>query len=402
MITLNKRVSIWASISALVLLGLVFAFWPRALAVDLEPAAMGPMILTVGDEGETRVVDVFVISAPITGRLRRIESEPGDAVDAGQTIVAEIEPVASGLLDPRTEAEAEAQLNAAISAESLAESELERAEAELKFAESELQRASELAKNGTISERDREASERAFETSRAAMGAAQANMEVRRYELARARAHLMSPSEMTSRRSDCECVNITSPVDGQVLRVHRESAGFVRAGEDLIDVGNPGRLEIVVDLLSTDAVKVTAGNDALIENWGGEGLLEARVRRVEPFGFTKVSALGIEEQRVNVVLDIVSPHEEWQTLGHGYQVDVRVVLWQADEVLKVPLTALFRNGGDWALFVSEKGKAVRRVVDVGHRTSSEAQIVSGLSQDELVVVYPGETVDDGIRIAARQ
>ena len=402
MIAINKRISIWASVAALVLLGLVFAFWPRALAVDLKPAAIGPMILTVGDEGETRVVDVFVISAPITGRLRRIEAEPGDTVDAGQTIVAEIEPTVSGLLDPRTEAEAEAQLNAAISAESLAKSELERAEAELKFAESELQRAAELAKNGTISERDREASERAFETSRAAMGAAQANMEVRRFELARARAHLMSPSEMTSRRSDCECVNITSPVDGQVLRVHRESAGFVRAGEDLIDIGNPGRLEIVVDLLSTDAVKVAAGDQALIENWGGDGVLAARVRRVEPFGFTKVSALGIEEQRVNVVLDIVSPHEDWQTLGHGYQMDVRVVLWQADEVLKVPLTALFRSGADWALFVSEKGKAVRRTVEVGHRTSSEAQILSGLSEDELVVVYPGESVDEGIRIAARQ
>ena len=398
---MHKRILIWGSISVLVLVGLLGAFWPRALLVDLERVMVGPMMLTVGDEGETRIVDVFVVSAPVTGRLRRIEAEPGDAVVAGATIVAEIEPTESQLLDPRTEAEAEAQLSAAESAASLAEAELDKAEAELRFAESELRRSRELEAKGTISERDLEAAERAFDTGRAAMGVAQANMQVRQYELERVRAQLMSPAEMAQRRELCECININSPVDGRVLQVLRESEGFVQAGEGLIEIGNPERLEIVVDLLSIDAVKIRPGNSALIENWGGDSSLRARVRRVEPFGFTKISALGIEEQRVNVVLDIVSPRDEWETLGHGYQVDVRVVLWEDDTALKAPLTALFRNGDDWAIFVEEKGKARRRIVEVGYTTSSDAEIKTGLTEGEQIVVYPGEGIDEGVRIAAR-
>lgn len=401
MIANHKRLTFWAAIAVLVVIGLLIAFWPRALAVDLATVTSGPMVLTVGDEGETRVVDVFVVSAPITGRLRRIEAEPGDPVVASETIVAGIEPTESDLLDPRSEAEAEAQLSAAISAESLARAELEKVVAELQFAESELKRARELAKNGTISERDLEAADRAFKTSRAAIGVAQANMQVRKYELERAQALLMSPVEMESRRALCACVYITSPVDGQVLRVLRESAGFVRAGDALVEIGNPNRLEIIVDLLSIDAVKVRPGQSAFIENWGGDIPLRARVRLVEPFGFTKVSALGIEEQRVFVVLDLDTPRDEWERLGHGYQVDVRVVLWEDSNALKVPLTALFRDGDDWALFVQENGRAVRRIIEVGHRTANEAQIISGLADGEVIIVYPGEGVDNGVRITAR-
>lgn len=398
---MKKRLLIWGSIALLVFIGLLSAFWPRALLVDIRPVVVGPMMLTVGDEGETRVVDVFVVSAPVTGHLRRIEAEAGDAVVAGETIIAEVQPTESQLLDPRTEAEAEAQVSAARSAASLARAELDKAEAELRFAESEARRSRELESKGTISERDLEAAERAFDTSSAALGVAQANMQVRQYELERVQAQLMSPEEMAQRRDTCECINIDSPVDGRVLRVLRESEGFVQAGEGLIEIGNPESLEIVVDLLSIDAVKVRAGNAALIENWGGESALRAQVRRVEPFGFTKVSALGIEEQRVNVVLNLVSPRGEWEALGHGYQVDVRVVLWEDDHALKAPLTALFRDGEDWAIFVEEEGKARRRLVKVGHTTSSDAQIISGLSEGERIVVYPGKGVNEGVRIAAR-
>ncbi len=397
----RKRLLLWTVISVIVVFGLLSAFRPQALPVDVVVVTPGAMVLTVGDEGETRVVDKFVVSAPITGRLRRIEAEPGDAVIAGDTLLAEIEPTESDLLDPRSEAEARAELSAASSAESLARAELEKAEAELQFAESELVRARELAENGTIAERDLEASERAFRTSRAAMGVAQANMQVRRYELERVRALLMSPQEMESHREACECVSIDSPVDGRVLRVLRESEGFVGAGDGLIEIGNPDRLEIVVDLLSIDAVKVSAGDKAFIRNWGGEDALMARVSRVEPFGFTKISALGIEEQRVNVILDIVSPREDWIRLGHGYQVDVEVVLWEAEDVVKVPLTSLFRDADRWALFVVEDGEAVRRTVEVGFRTSSEAQILAGVAEGESVVVYPGEGVDDGARVTGR-
>lgn len=398
---IKKRMVFWGSVFAVVLLGFVGTFWPRGTPVDIQPVSKGPMMLTVGDEGETRVVDVFVVSAPITGRLRRIEAEPGDPVVAGGTIIAEIEPTESQLLDPRTAAEAEAQLSAAESAASLAEAEVERTQAELKFAESELRRSRELQAKGTISARDLESAERANDTSRAELAVAQANMQVRQYELERVRAQLMSPAEMAERRLICDCIDIHSPIDGRVLRVMRESEGFVQAGEGLIEIGNPSRLEIMVDLLSTDAVKVSPGNAALIENWGGEQALEARVRRVDPFGFTKVSALGIEEQRVNVVLDIVSPRDQWEALGHGYQVDVRVILWQDSDALNVPLTALFRNGQDWAIFVEEGGIARRRSVQVGNATSSSAQILSGLTEGERIVVYPGEGIADGVRIASR-
>lgn len=397
----RKRFILWTLISALVVIGLLFTFWPRSLAVDIVAVTPGPMALMVGDEGETRVVDIFTVFAPITGRLRRIEAEPGDAVVAHETIIAEIEPTASDLLDPRSEAEATAQLNAALSAESLARAELEKTEAELQFARSELERAQGLVKKGTMSARDLEAAERAFKTSRAATSVAQATMKVRKYELDRARALLMSPTEIQSRLEGCECITITSPVDGQVLRLLRESEGYVPAGEGLIEIGNPERLEIVVDLLSTDAVRVQPGQSAIIDNWGGESSVRARVRRVEPFGFTKISALGIEEQRVNVVLDIVSPRDRWASLGHGYQVDVQIILWENQNVLKAPLTALFRVGKDWALFVREDGKAVRRIVEVGHRTPREAQVLSGLALGEQVVVYPGEGIDEGVRIRGR-
>lgn len=398
---IRKRLYVWVFVAVLVAIGLLSAFWPRASIVDLQEIEAGRMILTVGDEGETRVVDVFLVSAPVDGRLRRIEAEAGDLVVAGQTVVAQVEPTESQLLDPRTEAEARAQLSAAESAALLAEAELQRAEAELRFAESELERSRELAGKGTISERDLEAAEREFETGRAAIGVAQANMQVRQYELARVQAQLMSPEQMAQQRETCECLSINSPVNGRVLRVIRESEGFVRAGDGLVEIGNPEKLEIVVDLLSIDAVKVSPGDSAIIENWGGEQSLAAQVRRVEPLGFTKVSALGIEEQRVNVILDITSPAAEWGTLGHGYHVDVRVVLWEGESVLKAPLTALFRHGDEWAVFVEEKGKARQRIIEVGNTTSSSAEILSGLKAGERIVVYPGEGIGEGVRIAAR-
>ena len=397
----NKRMLLWAVIAAIVLLGLLGSLRPQSLTVDLLTVSRGDMLLTVSDEGQTRVEDVFVVSSPINGVLRRIEAEPGDAVAANETLIAEVEASDADPLDPRSQAEAQAELNAAESAESLARSELERVEAELQFASSELDRTRELVAKGTVSERDLEASERAYKTSQAAVGVAQAALQVRSYELGRARARLMSPGEMASRKPGCECLQIRAPVDGQVLRVLRESEGFVRAGEGIIEIGNPERLEIVVDLLSTDAVKVQAGQRALIENWGGNGVLSARVRLVEPFGYTKISALGIEEQRVNVVLDISSPESEWAQLGHGYQVDVRVVLWEGTDVLKAPLTALFRDGEEWALFVNDDGRAQKRRVELGYRNADEGQILSGLSAGESIVVYPGEGIEDGTRLAAR-
>lgn len=401
MSAMKKRILLWSAVGIVVLAVLVTAFRPRALAVDLTRIESGPLELTVRDEGETRVVDVFVLSAPITGRLRRIEIEPGDLVKLGETVIAEIEPTDPDLLDPRSEAEARAQLSAADSAATLARAELERAQAELEFARSEVERSRELARDGTLSVRDLEEAETAVKGRTAALAAAQANVQVRDYELERVRAQLLSPDELQQRRENCGCVVLSSPIDGRVLRVLRESEGVVRSGADLVEIGDPVKLEIVVDLLSMDAVRVEPGQTGYIRNWGGDAPLEARVQRVEPFGFTKVSALGIEEQRVNVVLDLVSPASAWQRLGHGYQVDVAIVLWSADDVLKVPLTALFRNGKDWAVFIREDGRAVVRTVKVGHRTASEAEIIDGVAAGDEIVVYPSEGVAPGVSIVGR-
>ncbi|MDJ0788286.1 MAG: HlyD family efflux transporter periplasmic adaptor subunit [Myxococcota bacterium] len=397
----HRRWALWSAIGVALLTGLLAAFWPRSLPVDLVDVASAPLQVGVRDEGETRVVDVFVVSAPVTGRLRRVEAEPGDVVVAGETVLIEIEPTDPQLLDPRSEAEARAQLSAAESAESLARAEVERAEAERAFARSEFERAQKLARDGTLAARDIEASETELKARVAALSAAQATLGVRRFELERVRALLMSPAEAFARREDCGCLYLTSPIDGRVLRVLRESAGVVPAGADLVEIGDPAQLEIVVDLLSMDAVRVEAGQRALIENWGGERPLEARVRRVEPFGFTKVSALGIEEQRVNVVLDIASPPPEWTRLGHGYQVDVRIIQWEGADVLQVPVTALFRDGGGWAVLVRDDGRAARRVVELGHRNDRHAEIVEGLAAGDEVVVYPGEGIREGARIERR-
>ncbi len=397
----KKRLILWLVIGLIVFGSLYNTFKPRSLEVDLVKIEPGPMLLTVGDEGKTRVKNVFVVSAPVTGTLRRVNAVSGDLVVANETLIAELEPSEADPLDPRSEAEAEAQLSAAVSAESLARAELAKAEADLQFAASELKRARELVKKGTIAEREMEVSERAHKTSQATVGIAQASLQVRKYELDQARAHLMSPQEMASRRISCACVSVISPIDGQVLQVLRKSEGLVRAGESIVEIGNPEQLEIVVDLLSTDAVKVKAGQEALIENWGGDHVLKAMVRRVEPFGFTKVSALGIEEQRVNIVLDLVSLPAEWAQLGHGYQVDVRILLWHGDNVLSAPLTSLFRDGDEWATFVNKAGKAVKRHVRLGHKNDNEAQIISGIEAGDILVLYPSEGIEEGVRITAR-
>ncbi|MEM1432828.1 MAG: HlyD family efflux transporter periplasmic adaptor subunit [Pseudomonadota bacterium] len=296
-------------------------------------------------------------------------------MQAAKTVIADIEHTDPALLDPRTETEARAQLSAAESAATLARAELEKAQADLQFADSELRLARDLAQKCRISERELDAAARAFKTSRAALSVAQAGVQVRQFELERVQAQLMSPDEMSGLRSTCDCVSLKSPVDDQILQVLRELEGFVAAGESIAELSDPERLEIVVDLLSTDAVKVTPGQRAIIENWGGVGALAGRVRLVEPFGFTQVSALGIEEQRVNVIIELISPRSEWRSLGHGFQVDVRIVLWEAELALKVPLTALFPVDGAWALFMQDQGRARVRRVTIGNQSESEAEVL---------------------------
>jgi HlyD family secretion protein len=397
----QRRLLLWSVIGGAVLLGLFFAFRPQAVSVDLMEVSRGELLVTINEEGETRVRDVFVLSAPVAGRLLRIEAEAGDSVAAQETVVAEIEPVDPAFLDYRSEAQAQATVRAAESTRALAKAEVDQANAELEFARTEIDRARELIEDNTISQRDLDNAERNYKTAKAVYATTLAGLQVSDFELERAKAELMSPAELGARQGDCVCVPITAPIDGRVLRVIHESEGVVQAGEPLLEIGDPADLEIVVDLLSADAVRVTAGQRVFIENWGGEVPLEGKVRRVEPFGFTKVSALGIEEQRVNVIIDITSERNQWERIGHGYQVELRIVLWKGSNVLKLPLTALFRDDDRWAVFVDENGVARKRHLDVGRRNGLEAEITAGLDAGERIVMHPGDRVIDGVRIVPR-
>lgn len=394
-----RRFAFWGALTALVALGLGVAFWPRPVVVDIVVAERGELVVTVDDEGETRVRDVYVVSAPVTGRMRRIKLRAGDSVEAVETIVAAIEPIDPEFLDPRSEAQARADVRAAESAEALARAEVEQAQAELDFAHHELERARELMRQAMISERELDEAERAYRTRRAALNTELAAHEMRLFQLERARAELVSPAD--TRPEACACVSLRSPVTGRILRVLQESEGVVAAGTPLVEIGDPRDLEIVVDLLSADAVKVEAGQRVIIEGWGGHKPLAGCVRLVEPFGYTKVSALGIEEQRVNVVIDLASPMEEWDRLAHGYQVDVRIVLSAGQDVLRLPLTALFRDGDAWAVLVDSGGRAQLRHVEIGRRNGVAAEIVEGIEEGERVVLHPSDRVADGVPIKAR-
>jgi HlyD family secretion protein len=398
---ITRRLTLW-SILGLALLGaLAYSFMPQPVPADLVEARHGTLLITIDDEGETRVRDIYVLSAPVAGRALRIEAEAGDEVVAGETVVAEIEPIDPAFLDPRSEAQAQADINAAESARDLALARVDSAMAELEFAESELQRARRLVSDKLISEHALDEAERGFKTRKAELATARAALQVSSFELERARAQLVSPTETHERHEHCECIPIRAPVTGRILRVLHESEGVVASGEPLVEIGNPGELEIVTDLLSTDAVRAAADQRVIIERWGGEQPLEGRVRRVEPFGFTKVSALGIEEQRVNVIIDITSPPEQWARLGHGYQLETRIVLSEREDALKLPLTALFRDGARWAVYVEESGRARLRHVEIGERSQLEASIRQGLQASERVIEHPGNRIADGVRITPR-
>ena len=397
-----RRLLIWIPLGLALAGGLTFAFWPRPLPVDLAPAERAPLIVTLDEEAETRVKDVFVLSAPITGRALRIDLEVGDRVVAGETVVAQIEPLDPAFLDRRSESEAKAVVETALAAQRLAAAEVERAEAERDFSRAELARARRLIESETITQRRLDDAERDFRTKSAAVETAKAGLRMRDWELQQARSRLLSPVQARSQAGVCECLAISAPVSGSILRVLHKSEGVVTAGEALAEIGDPQALEIVADYLSEDAVKIEAGQRVIIDNWGGADPLNGRVQRVEPYGFTKISALGIEEQRVNVIIDLSEPPNAWARLGHGYRVEVRVVLWEDEDVLQVPLTALFRNGVDWSLFALQDGRAALHHVTLGRRSGLSAQILEGLAADELVVLHPSDQVIDGRLITSRQ
>jgi len=381
--------------------GLAVAFQPKPFAVDLAAVEAGPMLVTIDAEGQTRVKDVYVVSSPISGRKLRISAEIGDTVIANKTVLAAIEPSEPAFLDIRSHAEAEAGVKAAQAAQSLAAAELDRIKAELVFARADLERAQVLVSRGNISKRDLERNQLTVKTTEAAVATAKAALRVRNFEFQSSRARLIDPgAPSVDRAVDC-CVQVRAPVDGQVLHIMRKSQSVVAAGAPLLEIGNPENLEIVVDLLSSDAVRVTVGDLVLVEGWGGQEVLQGQVRQIEPVGFTKVSALGIEEQRVNVLIDLIGDEATWQRLGHGFRVESRIVIWQADNVLRVPMSALFREGNDWAVYRKSGKVALLSVIEIDHINGQWAEVTSGLNDGDVVIAHPGDQIETGVEVVAR-
>jgi HlyD family secretion protein len=384
----NRRVL--AAVGLVVALILVVA-WPEAVAVDVAPVERGPLQVTVDEEGETRVRDRFMVSSPVAGRVQRIELEPGDKVSHG-AVVALVVPAP---LDARAQAEAEAAARAAASAVGRVRAERQRAEAAARLARSELQRLRALSEQRIVSEQALEAQDTAVRSADDALQAAEFAVATASYQMEQARARLAGGSSGRP-------LEVRAPVDGVVLKRLRESESVVPPGDPLLELGDPRNLEIVSDLLSTDAVKVRAGQAVWIEQWGGEEALRGRVRRVEPSGFMKISALGVEEQRVNVVIDFDGPPEARPSLGDSYRVEVRIVVWETADAVQVPGSALFRRGEKWAVFVANGGRAHLREIEVGRRNGLTAQVLKGLEAGARVVAHPPDTLADGMRVKARE
>lgn len=388
------RVAPWIAGIAVVGL-LVWAFRPVPVAVETALIAPQDFDVSVEEEGVARIRDVYTVSAPIAGRLDRIALKPGDAVVAGQTVVARIGPADPALLDARARAVAVAGVQAAEAAVQLARAQLDQAQASAEFMQTESARMATLFDRAAVSRRVLDAAVLEAHTATAAVASAEASLAVRERELESARAVLDAGSAPAG---TC-CTEIRAPVSGRVLRVLVPSEQVVAPGAGLLEIGNPGEIEVMTNLLSRDAVRVAAGAQADVIGWGGPALA-ARVRRISPSAETRVSALGIEEQRVEVLLDPVGDAGDWRRLGHGFRVIVRIRLWQGRGVPAVPVGALFRDGADWAVFVAQDSRAVLRRITLGERNADFAEITGGLAVGEAVILHPGDAVTEGARLAA--
>ena len=376
----------WAiGIGALLLLGLVYSFWPTAVPVDVASVTRGEMVVGVTDDGITRLDDLYVVSAPVTGYVTRIEIEPGDQVIANDTVIAQMSGRPPMPLDSRTRLELRNSLAAAQAAE-------RSAAAALQLSLRNLERAEELLERGFLPQSN--------------LDAARSDAEMRRAELQRSRAEsgrirAALRESGSGRPSGYGSVAVRSPTSGVLLRVVHESEGIVAEGAPLVEVGDASQIEVVVDLLSREAVRVEPGAEVLIERWGGDRPLRGRVRTIEPFGELRISALGIEEQRVNVIIDFEEPEGEVARLGHGFQIDATIVLWQDNDALRVPIGSIFRSGAAWHVFVVSGNRAVEREIEIGHINDDFAEILGGLEEGDRVIVNPSSSVADSQRVSER-
>jgi HlyD family secretion protein len=384
----NQRTRRWLPyLGAVVLLGLItVGLWPKPVPVEIAAASIGTLRATVNEEGKTRIKQRYVVAAPVTGQLRRIPFKAGAEVKASETVLAVIDPLAPTLLDPRARASAEARRDSAAA-------NLEKTGAAHKFAASELRRFERLYADKTVSVQELEAAQMREATALKEQTAAESALRQAEAEMAEFGSTFGSETN-----SVCLPREVKSPISGRILKVFEESARVVTAGTALVEIGDPSELEVVVEVLSRDGAAIQPATKVEFEQWGGDQPLVGRVRLVEPAAFTKISALGVEEQRVNVVADLLTPPEARANVGDNFRVEARIIVWEASDALKVPAGALFRQGNQWATFVLESGHARLRLLKVGRSSGTETQVLEGLKPGEEVIVYPGSRVHDGERV----
>jgi HlyD family secretion protein len=389
----------WA-IGAAVVIAIVIGLRPKPLPIEVASVTRGPLTVTVLEEGKTRVRQRYTISPPVSGYLRRPELRAGAPIEAGKTVLAELQAEPASLLNPRSLSEAEARYQASEAALSQREAQLERARSSSELAAKELERALALRKSGAASAREADQAESEAMVRSRELRAAEFAVKVGQFEVQQARAALMQAKGTPDRAG--EPIQIISPVTGFVLNVFEESARIVAAGTPIMEVGDPTDLEAEIELLSTDAAGVQPGAAVSIERWGGPKPLKAKVALVEPAAFTKISALGVEEQRVRVRVDFTDPIPRQLQLGDRYRVEARIVTWQSDDVLIIPTGALFRRGGDWMCFLADSGKAVLQKVEIGHNNGVQAEVLGGISAGQKVILHPPDAVTAGAAITERK
>lgn len=376
---------------------LVLSSRPRPIAVDLADVKKGPLQVTVSEDGRTRVKDRYVIGSPLLGNIARIELRPGDTIEKGQ-VLFRLVPLDPPLLDARTRSESEARVAAAAASQLQAKSATARAKVALELAEKALSEQRTLHEKSatTTQQLDRtvlEARSRKEELASAEFGAKVADHQA---EMARA-----ALSRLGGGRRGAEQLEVKSPVSGRVLKVIQQNEGVVQPGAPILELGDPAALELVVDVLTTDAVHILPGQRAWIERWGGAHALRAHVRLIEPSAFTRLSALGVEEQRVNVVLDLDEPREKWATLGDGYRIESRIILWEGADLTVTKGSAVFRSGDGFAAYTMKDGKVELRPVEIGHRGDLDVEITKGLNPGDVVIIHPSDQVKPGANVERR-
>jgi HlyD family secretion protein len=394
----RKRVVFWGLVIALGAAGLVLSLQTAPLPVDVTAAARGPLRVTLDHEGRTRVRERYVVAAPVAGRVLRIELEPGDPVTAGRTVLARVLPGAPALLDARARVGAEAQVQVAAANLARARAQRDEAREASRYARSEAERMRNLNAQGLATSQQLDAADADARVKARALEAADAAVDAAARDLDVARAVLFEGGSQGPAR----IVEVRAPASGVLLRRLHESETVVAQGEPLVEVADLAGLELVADFLSTDAVQIRPAMPVLVDRWGGGTALNARVVRVEPSGFMKISALGVEEQRVWVVMAFADAREAWAALGDGYRVEAHVVIWQQPDVLKVAASSLFRHGEAWAVFVIDSGAARLRTVTIGRRNDIEAEVTGGLEAGTRVIAYPSDQIADGVRVEPRR